>query len=314
MRVTIAAAGIALAMGAPGLLAQVQPDAPRTPVVEPAAPPAFRRFALHAAVSGVFDSNLHHSEDEVQAQGVVTATGLRFQSGESRPLLQAEYTAALHAYTRSSEWDRLSHHLRAVAARRVSPRVELQTVGEVSFKGSSEDRDLGNQYVLMPRAEYRLNKVSRFRLAGAYRLKDPIEHATPVEHNRFLELEFRQKLDDRRWEAGYRIERNRSENLRREYARRTFTTSYGTALTGRDELGMEVKYRVQTYSGRTVEVEDEDVLRQDHRWIPSLSWTRQLPFNASATLEYQYETRSSNDPEKGYNAHLLMLTMRQVLW
>lgn len=275
---------------------------------------AFRRVSMYAAVSGVYDSNLYHTEDEVQAQGLVAASGLRFQSSESRPALQLDYLAALHSYTQSDEWDRLSHHFRVVAGRRLSKAFEIEAVGEISLKGSSEDRDLGNQYVLSPRIEYRMNKVSRFRLTGAYRLKDLAAPTAPAEHNRYVELEFRQKFDDRRWDAGYRLETNLSESERRNYSRRTYSTSYATVLTRYDELGVEMKYRSQTYSGRIVEIEDTEVFRQDHRWIPSVSWTRRLSPSATAALQYQYETRSSNDPEKGYNAHLLIITMQHVLW
>lgn len=274
----------------------------------------FRRISGHAAVSGVYDSNLYHTEEEVHAQGLVTAVGLHFQSAESRPAVQIDYLAALHSYTRSDRWDRLSHSVRAVSARRVSKVLELETVGEMSLKGSSEDRDLGNQYVLSPRLEYRINKESRLRFTTTYRLKDPIEAEAPIEHNRYVQLEFRQRFDEQRWEAGYRLERNESRNARRDYSRSTFTTGYSTELAEGNELAMEMKYRVQTYTGRTVEIEDADVLRRDHRVIPSVSWARRLPLGATGVLEYQYETRSSNDPEKGYNAHLLMLTMKHLLW
>lgn len=123
--------------------------------------------------------------------------------------------------------------------------------------------------------------------------------------NRYLGAFFRERTErNSRWEVGYRYEINRADSMRYHYRRHTYSVEYGTPIGTRDRLTLEVKYRPQRYE-RTVEVEDEDVRREDHRMMVPISWVHRLTNNLEFQLHYQFEGRVSNDPEKAYRAHFI---------
>lgn len=271
-----------------------------------------RRLSIHSSISGILDSNLYRSEDAVLAQGTIAAGGVRFRSSPSRPAFQLHYEAAFHSYQQAEEWNRLSHSFRTSLAHQIGSNVTIEAAGEASIKGTSEDRELGDLYVISPRMEFRMSRANRLRLIGAYRLKRLQDATAPDEGNRYAEVEFRQKIDEQRWQVEYRIEANESANPRREYKRWTFGTGYNTRIGAQDEVAVGIKYRAQTYPGRVLEIKKTDVPRQDHRWIPSLSWMHSFPLGFATIMEYRFETRSSNDPGKRYDAHMFTVTAKHA--
>jgi hypothetical protein len=76
---------------------------------------------------------------------------------------------------------------------------------------------------------------------------------------------------------------------------------------------MEIRYRLKRYTQRFVETEDEEVLRTDHRFVPSIAWVRSLGPRLAVRFDYTYETNYSNDPEKAYAAHLAWTSL-DVRW
>ena len=271
-----------------------------------------RRVTFQSSVSGVFDSNLHRSQDPVPAQGMVTEAGVRFRSSQARPAIEAEYDIALHSYDGSSEWDRISQHVRGSFNRRLNKSLSLDAIGDVSVKGTSEDRDLGDQYMLSPRLSYRLNRADRLRLVGAYRWKRLANASLPLELNRYVEVEFTDRRDDRSWEFSHRWESNESRNDRRQYTRWTYASAFTSPVSVRDEVTLEAKYRVQRYDNRTIDIDGDEVVRRDHRWIPAATWTHTLPWGLAVALEYRYEARSSNDPDKEYSGHWMMVNAKRT--
>jgi len=94
----------------------------------------------------------------------------------------------------------------------------------------------------------------------------------------------------------------------------TWHTRHVTPLSNRDELELELKLRTRTFPERPVEVEDEDVRRTDQRWTPSAIWTCKLNGRMNLAVRYEYETRSSNDPEEGYQGHQLRMSLSRRIW
>jgi hypothetical protein len=267
------------------------------------------RFTLHTSVATVLDTNLYRSESEELAQGTISSAAIRFRSSPSRPALQLYYEAAHHAYRPADDWDRVSQLAQATFARRLTPVLAVELQGEAAIKGTSEDRDLGNLYSLAPRLEYRFGSDYRLRLTGVYRLRELAEPAATTETARYAQAELRQRLDARTWTLRYRYEANQSPAPRRRYSRWTFGTDHTAQLGTRDVLGLEIRYRAQTYHERILEIRERDVPRQDHRWIGGLTWTHTFPFGFSTAFEYAFETRSSNDPGRHYDAHTTSLTL-----
>jgi hypothetical protein len=66
---------------------------------------------------------------------------------------------------------------------------------------------------------------------------------------------------------------------------------------------------MQRYPFRLVDVDDTDVQRRDHRWIPRVTWTRPLTGGFEMRAGYTLETRTSNDPSREFTAHLVTVTL-----
>jgi hypothetical protein len=269
-----------------------------------------RRIGVHSSVTSVLESNLYRHEDPQPAQGIVAAAGFRVHSSSSRPSTQLAYEIAHHDYRQTEDWDRVSHNVRGTLGRRLRPDLSAEATAEAAIKGTSEDRDLGNLFSLSPRLEYRLTRANRLRLTGAYRLRQLEGEATPSETNRYLQLDFRQRLDIGQWQLSYRFEGNDSHSERRDYTRWTFGTGHTAQLGARNELDLGIRYRAQTYPARILTINNREAPRQDHRWIASLAWTHAARYGFSTLLEYRYESRASNDPGREYDAHTVTFGLR----
>jgi hypothetical protein len=271
-------------------------------------------------LSKTLDSNIDHDDRDVRSFGLVPSVGVHFQSSLEKPALQLDYETAFHSYTNSSRWDRASHKARASYERKLASWLYSETVGEMTIKGSSEDRELSNQYVLGQEFELRASRSRRFKVFGAYRLKrysdDPGRNAI----NPYVGGAFEQRFaGGRSLGVSYRYDKNRSQNARNRYIRWTYGAEFKTPFLRRDALlTVEARYRPQLYA-RTIEIEDEDgddhdVTRKDRRWIVGGSWQRPLNENLALGLGYRFEARRSNDVGKNFNSHLGGVTLTYRWW
>lgn len=272
-------------------------------------------WSVTASASSVFDSNINRDEESLDSYGTVAGTLVQYQNRFGPHRLNLEYEAAAHQYTGTDRWDRVSQRLRAAFRRDLSDRWYVEGISEISLKGSSEDRNIGNHYILEPRLTYRIDDDTDLRLNGAARLRRFEEEPEQNALNRYVGAEFTQEADgDREWEVEARYEINGAENERRRYRRWTWRTAFATPVSSRDHLQLELRIRTRRFTHRLVEIEDEDVLREDHRWTPFVQWTRQFPAGLGLVLQYEYETRASNDPEQAYRGHQVGLSLRRRLW
>ncbi|MFQ5570227.1 MAG: hypothetical protein ACE5G0_11170 [Rhodothermales bacterium] len=274
-------------------------------------PSPLNHFELEVLLSNKYDTNIDHNEEHVPSYGLVPGLRLRYRNRPSDPLLIVIYTVARHAYTNTEKWDRVSNKVRVLFAPELTRRLHAESVGEISLRGSSEDRDLSNQYFFRQGVEYRFTRNHRLQLYGTLLWKQIPENTKNNAFKPRLGARFERRLPEgRRWEAGVRYERNREQLPRGNYARWTFDMGYRFPLfdTG-GRVQVELKYRRKTYEARFVEIEDEDVLRRDYRWVLGASWRRTFVGHAQVELGYQFETRDSNDPEKHFTAHLITLAL-----
>jgi len=270
---------------------------------------------VSVVASGAFDSNLNRDEDNLHTYGAVGGARAKYRTRTARHTFDLEYETALHSYTASNRWDRLSHRARGLVEREVASRWAVGVVGQAALKGSSEDRSIGNEFILEPRVEYDLDDESRLRLYGALRVRDYPDDPTQNALNRYAGVEFTQELDDdREWEVGLRREVNDADSTRRYYRRWTWHTQYATPVGGGGVLELELKIRSRRFPQRLVELDDEDFPREDHRWTPSAQWARPLNGLWSLIVEYEYETRASNDPEQAYQGHQARVSFVRRVW
>ncbi|MDH3298011.1 MAG: hypothetical protein OEM96_07020 [Gemmatimonadota bacterium] len=305
--------------------AQADPVASPPTVLQPEAqPPAFLEDAETSAppspgglwhgqvrASNYYYSNIDHNLDDVQSYGFVPSLHLRFQNHATEPIMMIDYAMAQHAYTNTERWDRLSHTGRIEFAPVLSGTVRPSTKAEVSLRGSSEDRDLSDQYRITQEVEFRITRNNRLQAYGAARWKQFTEDEQLSSFKPHIGLRLDNRLSgDRRWEIGARFERNEEVGTDGDYARWTFGTEYRfPALGSRSELEFGLTVRKKDYDGQFVEIEEQDVLRSDRQYIADIVWRRWFGSGLSFELGYEFETRESNDPDKIFNAHELLFSL-----
>lgn len=285
-----------------------RPQPPRHPAVPPARLPAELtpgpQWSLHLGQSGVFDTNIDHTSDARPDYGVVFMGGAAWRNRPSRPSFQVSYEAGLHRYRESPKWDRVSHRAQAAFEKRLSKRWTAETRGEVSLKGSSEDRELGNQYVLLEQMDFRLVRGLGLRLYGVARLK---RYAEPDKDrdatNTYAGAALKLRLGAARFELGSRYENNDARSERQEFGRWVHGAQLAAALSRHDDIGLDVRLYDQQYPFRTVRVGSRRELRQDQRFVSAVSWNHVFERVLGVELAYRYERRASNDPDKEFNGH-----------
>ncbi len=298
--------------------AQGQPPQPPPPVTQgqPATPPATppeppkKRLEPHVSLTTVFDTNIDHNRRDVDSLGAVLGAGIFYRNDPVDPTIEVNAEVAGHSYTNSERWDRFSQKVNASWEHDLPGRWSFDTTGEISLEGSTEDREISDQYLIEPRIAYRISSQTRARVYGALRARRYDEDPDRNAFNRYVGVEFMERAaGNRRWEADLRYEVNETESPRQHYVRWTFGTGYSFRMGEGDRVELEVRYRMQRYPIRLVEVDDIDVQRRDHRWIPRFTWTRPLRSNLDVRGSYTRETRTSNDLDREFTAHLFTVTL-----
>ncbi len=267
-----------------------------------------KHWSFYLTFSGLLDSNINHDEDDINDYGLVSGAGVYFRNRSKNPNFEFSYEIGQHGYKNTNNWDRTSHNLRAWSENKLGKRWVSDTSGEISFKGSTEDRELANRYSLSQFFQYRLTRSNRFNFGGAYRLKrydDTRRNSTSP----YGEVGYERRFSNgkRKLEFSYRYEENRAREVNRySYIRWTYGAEFVTPLFKKGRLDIKARYRPQKYA-RLVEIElpngDEiDVPRRDKRWIFSADWRRPLSRNLELGLIYKYEQRNSNDPDRNFKA------------
>jgi hypothetical protein len=277
-----------------------------------------RRWWVSMSLASVFDTNITHDEQQVGSFGLVPSFGFHFRDNPERPSFEADYEVALHRYTNTDEFDRLSHNLTAVYRKQLAKRFYSKTTTEMSLKGSSEDRDINNNYILEQQLQYRLPFNTRVAGFAAYRLKRyPLIEQDSNAIDSYVGAKVEQRLrGERRVELTYRYDHNRAWDPRNNYIRRTYTLEFETPLSirRRDSLGAEFRYSPRDYQNRTTRVNGVRVPRHDDRWVFDVTYTRLLRPDLSMVLFYQYEKRNSNDIDKRFTSNVFGLTFTFDKW
>ena len=277
-----------------------------------------RRWWVSMSLASVYDTNITHDEQLVGSFGLVPSFGFHFRDNAERPSFEADYEVALHRYNHTDEFDRVSHNMTAVYRKQLAKRFYSKTTTEISLKGSSEDREINNNYILEQQLQYRLPFNTRVAGFAAYRLKRyPLVEQDSNAIDSYVGAKVEQRLSgERRVELTYRYDHNRAWDPRNNYIRRTYTLEFETPLSlrRRDSLGAEFRYSPRDYQNRTTRVNGVRVPRHDDRWVFDVTYTRLLHPDLSMVVFYQYEKRNSNDIDKRFTSNVFGLTFTFDKW
>ncbi|MDX2057058.1 MAG: outer membrane beta-barrel protein [Gemmatimonadales bacterium] len=257
----------------------------------------------------LLDTNLDHDETPDEAYGGVLGMGLEFRDRRDRPRFALRYEMAGHQYSIPAPWNRLSHLAGLALAIRPGRRVSLTTEAEVTLKGSSEDRDLGDQYQLRHTIGLRLVERASFEFGATVRRRryaaSPERNAT----NGYLEAELEYRLTRAiRLTGAGRAEVNEADSTRYRYDRGTLIGGLSVDH-GFGRLELEGKVRRQHYRHRIVDDLEPARLRRDRRYQLSAEWTLRPWRSLDVVLGYEFENRNSNDPDRRYVAHQFGFTL-----
>jgi hypothetical protein len=279
---------------------------------------ARRRFWMSMSVTGVFDTNITHDEQQISAFGIVPGFGLHFRDNAERPSFEADYEVALHRYNNTDEFDRVSHSVTTVYRRQLAKQLYSKTSTEISLKGSSEDREVNNNYVVEQQLQYRFPSNTRVAGLAAYRLKRyPFSDRDSNAIDSYAGAKIEQRLrGDRRVEFTYRYDHNRAWNSRNSYFRRKYSLEFQTPLSVKraDSLSAEFRYSPRTYQTRLTRVNGVRVPRHDDRWNFNVTYERLINSSLLMAFEYEFEKRNSNDSDKRFSVNVFALTFTFDGW
>ena len=279
---------------------------------------ARRRFWISMSLASVFDTNITHDEQQVSAFGLVPSLGFHFRDNAEKPSVELDYEVGVHRYTNTDEFNRVSHNFSAVYRKQLSKRLYSKTTTEISLKGSSEDRDVNNNYVFEQQLQYRFPSNTRVAGFAAYRMKRyPLIEADSNAIDSYAGAKIEQRFGGgRRAEFTYRYDHNRAVDPRNNYFRRTYSVEFETPLSRkrRDLILAEFRYSPRTYQTRTTRVNRVRVPRHDDRWTFDVAYERFMKTNLLMTVGYQYEIRYSNDPDKQFSSNAFGVTFTFDKW
>ncbi|BCS34819.1 hypothetical protein TBR22_A40450 [Luteitalea sp. TBR-22] len=279
--------------------APARPVGPRPPE----RPPTARSWSGLVRFGNAYDSNIDQNETNHQAFGVILGTGVQYVDDPSDPSVQFTYETGLHRYGGTDRWNRVSHYARGQVTQDLPWRwAKLDVIGELSLKGTTEERELSNQANVTPRLNLRLSRRNRLRVLAAWRERR-YDDAARDASNRYVGTEFSHRGGQgREWTIEARVERNHAASNRYDWDRFTWGGEYVVPLGRRGRLELELKYRRVLYTSRTVEINDEDVLRRDHRWTPTIVWRHAITPMTELRLGYTRDSRDSNDVRRDFAA------------
>jgi hypothetical protein len=246
-------------------------------------------------------------------------TAVRVVDRPQRPRFDAGVEVGVHRFTQTDVWDRTSVYADASIEHRLARWFIIESKGVASFKGSNEDRELGDQFQIEQLVRLRLPLRLELRAAAAHRERR-YDDTTRNAANQYAQLELRARFGDAaRLDLGYREERNTARVTRNIYRRRTATIDLLVNATPHDVVGIEIKGQRKAYPFRLTETEiddgpDIDVPRIDRRIQPEFTWEHAFGSRMRVRVEYEFDWRTSNDIEKGYRGHRATLALSQRLW
>jgi hypothetical protein len=207
-----------------------------------------RRWWVSMSLATVYDTNITHDEQQVGSFGLVPSFGVHFRDNAEHPSFQADYEVALHRYNHTDEFDRLSQSLTAEYRKQLVKRLYSKTTTEISLKGSSEDREINNNYILEQQLQYRLPFNTRVAGFAAYRLKRyPLIEQDSNSIDSYVGAKVEQRFSGRPAGLSSLIVTItiRAWDPRNNYIRRTYSLEFQTPLSikRRDSLSAEMRLR-----------------------------------------------------------------------
>ena len=255
------------------------------------------------SIVNVFDGNINHEIDPVRSYGIVPAGEIVFESS-SEPAFVWGYEIAANRFTGTDEWDRISHSMYSEWSHRIGSRLRLDTEGVASWKGSSDDRELANEFGVSQRLAFKVLQSTRLVVTGSYHYKQYPDDPGTSGPSPYVAAKLDHRFsENRRLTIGYKFQRRLSVSERDRYRRWAYSAAYSMPLfASADRLSFEAEYRPQRYERLIKVPEGGREWRFDRRFIAGATYERPINKATIARWTAGIETRDSNDPDKRFFA------------
>ena len=279
-----------------------------------------QRLSVFTSLYNGYDSNIDHDAEPVESVGVVYGGGVKFRNRPKDPSFWISYEIANHHYTNTDKWDRVSQSILTAYTIVFSEKLQLQNLGEISFKGSSEDRELSDNYVFRPMLQYRMTDSDRFNFFVAQRFKrfEQVDNVLNRNaNNKFVGFGYEREFSKYELQFVYKYEKNNGDSDRNDYIRSTYSVEYKMPFLRRNIASFEFKVRPTRFFHRFAEIEvnngpDIEIPRRDIKWNFTVDLAIPLGNHLELIPSYEFEKRTSNDVDQFYTAHLPSLTLNYV--
>jgi hypothetical protein len=262
-----------------------------------------------ASITGTFDSNFDHEPVGTKSFGAIPTLDLGYQLQNDKNRFQLQYTIGVPKYSNFARYNRRGQYFRAAYRRDLGKGWNAETEFEALFKGTNEDRELNNQFIVTQKFNYRFMKKNKLGFYGVYRLKrnsdDPNANGKNPQIGVKYTRELTKKID---LNSGFRYDNNIANGERQRYIRRTFSTGLSYAPTTRDTIDFEARYAPRLY-GRLIDVNGLDVPRSDKKMTFDVNWRHECKSNFGMENSYTFEKRTSNDVDKKYQNHQVVVSL-----
>jgi hypothetical protein len=267
-----------------------------------------KSWSIKARLFTTFDSNFDHEPIGTKSVGLIPSVEAGYQLQKDRHRLQFQYTIGVPRYSNFSEYNRRGQYFKSAYRYTIGKGWSTETELEALLKGTNEDRELNNQYIVTQKLNYRVTKKDKLGLYGAFRLKrdsvDPNQNAK----NPQIGIKYTRQLTKKmEVYGGFRYDSNIARGLRQRYIRKTYSAGADIALTKNDAIGIEFRYAPRLY-GRLIEVNGADVPRSDKKSTLDINWKHAFSSRFGIETNYQFEKRTSNDVDKIYNNHQFVIS------
>lgn len=262
-----------------------------------------KTWSVVVTYNTTFDTNLEHETNAKSAVGFAPSVTAGYQLRSKRHRLKLIYGLAGSRYTKNTDLNRVGQYFGA-AYRLSFGKWSLETEGEAILKGTNEDRETNNQFIVTEKLTYRFDRKTRAGVYYAYRLKRfAAEDAERNSVNPLYGFKFTRDFGSKiQWDFGYRYDENRARSPRQNYIRSTYNTSLTYQLTKKDLLSADANYRPRLYQ-RTIRIGDARIPRRDRKYSFDLGWRRDVTNRFGFEFFYGFEKQNSNDADKIYRNH-----------
>lgn len=259
-----------------------------------------QKLTYRAGLFFTLDSNIERDDRPTSSFGSSLFAGLTYKNPIPKPTLTLDYELARHEFSHSSTWDRVSQQLAVEYSKKASDLWEPFVQAEISLKGSSEDREIFDQYLIKPGVTYEIDGATRLVLEQAFRRRIYDDNAQTAA-NSYTELTLRRRIaKGRRLDLSARREQNNANDSRYDFDRTSYAVEYQQDLSKASRLTLEARVKLKDYTSRTIK-KPTDPLRRDNNLIFTALYENALSDNWIFSFEFRFEGRDSNEIGKPFD-------------